>query len=55
MKRNQLTITYPKGDAERLHHALLLLKKSRCLNISAFCREAIAEKLACLEGEQVLQ
>ena len=49
MKRNQLTITYPKGEAERLHHALLLLKRSRCLNISAFCRVAIAEKLARIE------
>jgi len=45
MRRHQLTITYPKGDAQQLHQALLLLKKSRCLNISAFCREAIAEKL----------
>ena len=41
MRRNQLTITYPEGDAHRLHQALLLLKRSRCLNISAFCREAI--------------
>jgi len=49
MKRNQLTITYPEGDAHRLHEVLLLLKKSRCLNISAFCREAIAEKLERLE------
>jgi len=45
MRRNQLTITYPEGDAIQLHQALLLLKRSRCLNISAFCREAIAEKL----------
>ncbi len=45
VKRNQLTITYPEGDAQQLHQALLLLKRSRCLNISAFCREAIAEKL----------
>jgi len=45
MRRNQLTITYPEGDAQQLHQALLLLKRSRCLNISAFCREAIAEKL----------
>jgi len=27
----------------------LLLKRSRCLNVSAFCREAIAEKLERLE------
>jgi len=45
MKRTQLTINYPEGEAEQLHQALILLKRSRCLNISAFCREAIAEKL----------
>ena len=51
MRRKQLTITYPEGDAQQLHQALLLLlKKSRCLNISAFCREAIAEKLERLEA-----
>jgi len=49
MRRHQLTITYPEGDAHRLHQALLLLKRSRYLNISAFCREAIAEKLERLE------
>ena len=50
MRRNQLTITYPEDDAQQLHQALLLLKRSRCLNISAFCREAIAEKLERLEA-----
>jgi len=45
MKRNQLTITYPQDDAQQLHEALLLLRSSRCLNISVFCRVAIAEKL----------
>jgi len=30
--------------------ALLVLQRSRCLNISAFCREAIAEKLERLEA-----
>lgn len=50
MRRNQLTITYPEGDAQQLHQALLLLKRSRYLNISAFCREAIAEKLERLGG-----
>ena len=49
MRRNQLTITYPEGDAQQLHQVLLLLKRSRCLNISAFCRAAIAEKLERLE------
>jgi len=52
MRRNQLTITYPEDDAKQLHQALLLLKKSHCLNISAFCREAIAEKLERLEAVQ---
>jgi len=45
MKRHQLTITYPEGDAQQLHQALLQLKRNRCMNVSAFCREAIAEKL----------
>ena len=52
MRRNQLTITYPEGDAQQLHQALLLLKRSRCLNVSAFCRAAIAEKLERLEAER---
>jgi len=50
MRRHQLTITYPEGDAQQLHQALHLLKRSRCLNVSAFCRAAIAEKLERLEG-----
>jgi len=50
MRRNQLTITYPEGDPQQLNQALLLLKRSRCLNISAFCQEAIAEKLERLEA-----
>jgi len=50
MRRNQLTITYPEDDAQQLHQALLLLKRSRCLNISAFCRAAIAENLERLEA-----
>jgi|TARA_B100000959_G_C14827561_1_gene560470 post-segregation antitoxin (ccd killing protein) len=45
MRRNQLTITYPESDARQLHQMLLLLKRSHHLNISAFCRAAIAEKL----------
>jgi post-segregation antitoxin (ccd killing protein) len=49
MRRNQLTITYPEGEAQQLHQSLLHLKRSRCLNISAFCRAAIAEKLERLE------
>ena len=50
MKRHQITITYPEGDAQQLHQALLHLKRSRCLNISAFCRAAIAEKLERMEA-----
>ena len=50
MRRNQLTITYPEGDAQQLHQVLLQLKKIRWLNLSAFCRAAIAEKLERLEA-----
>ena len=53
MKRHQLTITYPEGDAQQLHQALLLLKISCCLNIPAFCREAIAEKLERLKSVEI--
>ena len=55
MRRNQLTITYPEGDAQQLRQALFLLKKSHCLNISAFCREAIAEKLQRLERVEAIK
>ena len=41
---------YPEGDAQQLHQALLLLKKIRHLHISAFWREALAEKLERLEA-----
>jgi len=50
MRRNQLTVTYPESDIQQLHQVLLQLKRSRCLNIKAFCREAIAEKLQRLEA-----
>jgi len=40
----------PPPLPQQLHQTLLLLKRSRCLNISAFCREAIAEKLERLEA-----
>jgi len=36
--------------AHQLHQTLLLQKRSYCLNISAFCREAIAEKLERLDA-----
>jgi len=52
MRRNQLTVTYPEGDADRLRHTLLQLKTSRFLNVSAFCRQAIAEKLERLEQNE---
>ena len=51
---HQLSITYPEGDAQQLHQALLLLKKSSCLNVSAFCMAAIAEKLERLEQQEVV-
>lgn len=45
MKRNQLTITYPTNDATDLQKTLQHLKATQHLNLSAFCRAAIAEKL----------
>ena len=41
MKRHQLTITYPEGEAQQLYQALLLLKRSHCLNISAFAERLL--------------
>jgi len=55
MKRNQLTITYLKCDASELHRTLKLLKRRHHINLSAFCREAIAEKLGRLEEKETLQ
>ena len=52
MKRNQLTITYPKRDATDLHKTLLDLKATQHLNLSAFCRAAITEKLERLQQQQ---
>ena len=52
MRRNQLTITYPEGEAQQLHQILLLLKERRHLNVSAFCRAAIAEKLERLDLQE---
>ena len=52
MRRNQLTITYPEGETQQLHQALLLLKKNSHLNVSAFCDAAIAEKLERLENSK---
>jgi hypothetical protein len=55
MRKNQLTITYPEGDAHRLHQALLLLKRRSCLNILAFRRAAIVEKLERLEQVEAVK
>ena len=52
MKRNQLTITYPTGDPTDLHKTLLDLKATQHLNLSAFCRAAITEKLQRLQQQQ---
>jgi hypothetical protein len=53
MKRHQLTITYSQADCHRLQQDLLVLKREHCLNVSAFCREAIAEKLQRMEYSEV--
>jgi hypothetical protein len=52
MKRNQLTITYPTKDPTDLHKTLQDLKATQHLNLSAFCRAAIAEKLQRLQQQQ---
>ena len=54
MKRNQLTITYPDACSRSLRE-VLDLRKNNYTNISAFCREAIAEKLERLEIEEVMR
>ena len=53
MKRNQLTITYPTNDATDLQQTLQHLKATQHLNLSAFCRAAIAEKLQRLQQEKI--
>jgi hypothetical protein len=52
MKRNQLTIAYPTKDPADLHETLQHLKASQHLNLSAFCRAAITEKLQRLNQQQ---
>jgi hypothetical protein len=49
-KKSIYYLTYPERNAQQLHEALRLLKASRCLNISAFCRQAIDKKLKRLEA-----
>jgi hypothetical protein len=44
-----------EGDAQQASQALLLVKKSRCLNFSAFCRAAIEKKLERLEKQEVVK
>jgi hypothetical protein len=55
MRRNQLAIIYPQGDAQQLQQFLLLLKRSSCLNVSAFCLAAITEKLERLEQKETFK
>jgi hypothetical protein len=52
MKRNQLTITYPTKDAADLQQTLQHLKATQCINLSAFCRAAITEKLQRVNQQQ---
>jgi hypothetical protein len=52
MKRNQLTITYPTKDAQDLQQTMQHLKATQHLNIPAFCRAAIAEKLQRLQQDK---
>jgi hypothetical protein len=54
MKRNQLTITYPDACSHSLRE-VLDLRQSNYANISAFCREAIAEKIERLEKEELVR
>ena len=54
MKRAQLTITYPEHEAEKLYRTLLLLRDQRCINVSAFCRQAIEEKLKAESGVKLV-
>jgi len=54
MMRAQLTITYPEHEAEKLDRTLLLLRDQRCLNVSAFYRQAIEEKLKAHSSVEVV-
>ena len=55
MKRNQLTMTYPTNDAQDLQQTLQHLKATQYLNLSAFCRAAIAEKLQRHQQQETFQ
>ena len=57
-EETNLWLQIPEGDVQQLHEAILLLNKGRCLNISAFCRAAIADKLERfekLDAREVIQ
>ena len=45
MSRNQITITYPEHQSGQLKDLLSLLKQKHCVNVSAFCRVAIEDRL----------
>ena len=48
----KLPITYPIKDAADLQQTLKHLKATQHLNLSAFCRAAITEKLQRLHKQQ---
>lgn len=52
MKRNQITITYPDACIQSLDR-VLKLRQSSYINLSAFCRDAIEEKLERLETQEI--
>ena len=45
MRRKQLTITFPEKKKDCLLESLIQLKGSKQVNLSAFCRKAIYEKI----------
>ena len=45
MRRKQLTITFPEQKNDSLLESLIQLKDSKQVNLSAFCRKAIFEKI----------
>ena len=45
MRRKQLTITFPEQKKDCLLESLVQLKDSKQVNLSAFCRKAISEKI----------
>ena len=45
MRRKQLTITFPEQKKDCLLESLIQLKESNQVNLSAYCRKAISEKI----------